>query len=126
MFKEDFWIPLISGGAFFCVPYFLKRNAFIRFWADEEGLHNKYLHLKWEDISTYELFEVTYDLNLTLKIPCPSVICFGKPNNKKFWKQNPKECVFISISPSHMQLLEKYGKGKSKAIDEILQRYYVK
>ena len=116
------WLLFIAS---ICLDFFREKNGFIRVWVDDAGIHNKYYSIKWHEIDKYDLGEVVIYYYNTKKV-CPSVIYFGNyKKDKAFLKQNPKECVFVSIIPSHMQLLEKYGKGKSKAIDEILQRYYV-
>ena len=109
---------LVLGG-------FIKgKNAFVKFWADDVGLHNSNFTLKWEDIEKYELFEVFFYHNVSIKFQCPSVICFGSPeSSKSFPKQSSKKCIFVSIIPEHLELLNSY-KGKSDVVDEVVKLYY--
>ena len=117
--------------AFDGVPMVIKyKNAFVRIVVNDEGIENKWFSLKWEDISSYEILEVyAYwgHINPKYKIECSSVVCFGKiSQDKKFTKQNPQNTIFVSLNQKQLQIIEKYGKGKSEKIDEILNFYYYK
>ena len=99
-------------------------NAFVKFWIDDIGLHNSHFTLKWEDIEKYELCEVFFHYNVTIKFQCPSVICFGESDpSKPFHKQSSRKCIFVSLIPEHLEMLSSH-KGKSKVVDEVVGLYY--
>ena len=106
--------------------YAEDKNALTRFWVDEKGIHTKNLTLHWSDIESFELFEVSHphSRGLFKKTEYPSMICLGEYNTlKSFRDQDLKKCIFISLIPQHLDLLERYGKGKSPAVDTILKYY---
>lgn len=127
----DFVFSLIVGiivtSVLFVPTFIINRNAFNRFYVDDVGLHTKYLSIEWKDISSYEIMEVhiyTGDINPRKKVSCPSVICIGEYDGaKSFKRQDPKKCIMFSLIKKQLDEIEKYGKGKSKTIDQILDFY---
>lgn len=99
------------------------KNAFRKFWINDEGIHNRYYSIKWEEIKSYNICEVYFCYNRTFKIHCPSVICLGFYDpNKNFSKQDSSKCIFISMIPQYFDLLKQY-KDRSKMICEITELY---
>ena len=103
--------------------YNKDKNAFLKFWVNDEGIHNVYYTIKWEEIESYNICEVYFRYNRTFKIQCPSVLCFGVyASNKTFSKQDPSKCIFVSMTPEYFELLKQY-KERSKVICEIVELY---
>jgi hypothetical protein len=99
------------------------KNAFLKFWVNDEGIHNRYHSIKWEEIENYNVCEVYFHYNRTFKIQCPSVFCFGKYNPKKnFSNQDPSKCIFVSMTPQYFELLKQH-KERSKVICEMIELY---
>ena len=114
---------------YFAVEYKKYRNAFVIFKVDENGLHTKFLSTKWEEILSYTLIEpqayVILDTNPWYRIKAPSIVCIGKfDDNKAFNRQSRHDCIFFSLSRKQLDAINKFGKGKSKAIDQVLEYYY--
>ena len=100
-----------------------EKNAFLKFWVNDEGIHNKYYSINWEEIKSYNICEVYFRYNRTFKIQCPSVLCLGVyDSNKTFSKQDPSKCIFISMTPQYFELLKQY-KDSSKVICEVIELY---
>lgn len=119
---------LILKAIDFFVFFAKYSNAFIVFSADEIGLHTKYTHIKWEDIISYEVMETTayksHNKNPWYKIKCPSIVCVGNyDKDKSVFAQNKHQCGFFSLTKKHLKLIEKYGKGQTAAIDQLLKYY---
>ena len=124
MYSIPIFLLFASGVVLFA--YAEDKNALTRFWVDEKGIHTKKLTLHWSEIESYEIFEVSHahSKNLFRKTEYPSMICFGEANTEKsFRDQDLKKCIFISLIPQHLDLIEQYGKGKSPAVDKILEYY---
>jgi len=108
------------------IPTFLPiKNALSRFWVDEKGIHNRHTVIHWSEITSYEILSLEFKFKRGFKErKYPSLICFGEVNTgKSFRHQNLKKCILISLVPKHLDLLERYGKGKSPAVDTILKYY---
>ena len=110
---------------FFFVRYFVRyRNAFCKVWIDEIGIHSNYVTFDWSKITNYKLLEVSvfFNENRSCKIIFPSVVSIGNTiADRPFAKQKKEECIFFSLSPAELNLVEKYGRGKSEAIDDLLE-----
>ena len=135
IFRNDMTFYLQIAAVFlvvleFMIAYAKNRNAFVIFKINEIGLHSKYLSVRWVDISSYTLLEsTTYvmnDPNPWYKIKAPSVVCIGNyDEGKSFFKQNRHECLFFSLTQKQLIAVNKFGKGKSEAVDQILEYYYI-
>ena len=104
-------------------------NAFIIFSADETGISTKYINIKWEDIESYEVMEtqayLSHNKNPWYRIKCPSIVCIGSyEKDKSVFAQNKHRCVFFSLTKKQLKLIEQYGKGKSAAVDQLLEYYF--
>lgn len=114
---------------YFLFSFIKFRNAFVLFSIDEEGIHTKYLDLDWTSFSSYEVLETNVyyagqDKNPWYKANTPSVVCIGNVvKGKSFLSQNHRKCIFFSIIPKHMKLIEQYGRGKSEFVDHFLDDY---
>lgn len=120
---------LISFGAY-GIDMMQDKNALVKIKIDETGMSNPHFKIKWEDISSYELIEVhVYKKrhNPFYKVEMPSVICIGEcDKSKKFRKMDMSRCILFSMTNDFFSEIEKFGKGKSQAIDQILEYYYTK
>ena len=112
----------------FAFSFSKYRNAFILFSVNEIGISTKYTNIEWEEIESFEVMETKaykiHDKNPWYMIKCPSIVCIGScEKDKSVFAQNKHQCVFFSLTKKHLKLIEKYGKGKSAAIDQLLEYY---
>ena len=116
-------IAVIACMIFVLIGINKDKNAFLKFWVNDEGIHTKYCSINWEEIKDYNICEVYFRYNRTFKIQCPSVLCLGVyDSSKRFSNQNPSKCIFVSMTPQYFDLLKKY-KDRSKVICEIIDLY---
>ena len=128
-FDIKWWIPLLFGSPFVILwilcRFVFDRNAFVKTYVSEVGIRNKYLSVKWQDISDYKIIELyvtvgKYGNRMVLN----PVIAFGGFEYKNFFKQNPKKCVMISASKKTYELLKKYGAEKSDVVQRLLCEFW--
>jgi len=102
-------------------------NAYVRFEMDENGIGNRHIFFKWEEIERLELITV----NLTPKwqrrpwwhSELDSLICLGNPVSGEMGKQNKKKAVFLTISQRNLLRLKECNNGKSARVDEFIELY---
>lgn len=126
-FDYRFSLFYFLGGClnFSIIRFLAIPNAFSITKMDESTIQNKHLSIAWEEIENIEICAVRYrDRAWRLK-DLDSVICMGKPKKSRFGAQSSKRSVFVPMSKKNLQKLKEYGYGKSKALDELLDKYAI-
>lgn len=129
----SFVIPVIFAGAtlwFFVGLYFLLGKCMMRIYISEHGIGNKHIFLSWEEIDEigrYYVYRLDYSRwpQMTGERALDSVIGIGNTEERHFFFESAKEKVFFAINKEIFAALEECGRGKSKIIDEILERFAV-
>ena len=96
----------------------------------DEGIGTKYLFLTWEEIDKcgeYDIYMLdVFRYNYGIKtIEYDTIIGIGNTEGKNFIMAPRKEIVYFSVDKETFAALEECGRGKSKIIDEILDRFAV-
>lgn len=119
-------------GAFFSwgVMFILHNKAFMKVAITDEGIGTKYLFLTWEEIDKcgeYDIYMLdVFRYNYGIKtIEYDTIIGIGNTEGKNFIMAPRKEIVYFSVDKETFAALEECGRGKSKIIDEILDRFAV-
>ena len=119
-------------GAIFCwgVMFILHNKAFMKVTITDDGIGTKYLFLTWEEIDKcgeYDLYMLdVFRYNFGIKtIEFDTIIGIGNTEGKNFIMASKKEIVYFSVDKETFAALEECGRGKSKIIDGILDRFAV-
>ena len=114
-------IVIIAGIFHYRQKFFLWTKYIIT----EEGVDNRKVKLRWEDIDHYKVFspEGFYIKGGRMYKPVfPPMICMGKINNGNLWAQSKKHCVVVPLTQRNLALIGKYYKGDNKEIREIIEK----
>lgn len=120
------WIPFFSViSIIIClIVYVILQNAYCRIVLDEEGVRNKYLCLKWEELNDCTLSSVRLnEWKLWPTVELDSVICFGPPSPYSFLWQNKKTHIFIALNAKNLKIMHVLANGKSRAVTQLWDRY---
>ena len=120
-------IPTGMSCVFFGIFYAFFHNAFCVCTLDEEGIKNRHLTLRWEDVDKIELISgadlFKYRFGFW-KIECPSLICFGTiQDQSSFWSLSSRYTLFLAISQKRLKMMRTLGGGKSEQLDRFLEYY---
>ena len=117
----------IFGFVFICY-----NKAFMKVTITNEGIGTKHLFLTWEEIDkcgeydVYDLEEYKLKKRLTYGIiKFPLILGIGNTEGKNFLLASRNEIVYFAVDKETFAALEECGRGKSKIIDEILDRFSV-
>ena len=94
----------------FCLPCI---KSFSRFTMTEEGIGNKYLFYKWEDIDDYKEFEFTFN---RFRFPQfnISIIYFGEERVNSYRGFNTKKHIFFEDTPKNVEMLKRFRELNKK------------
>lgn len=129
MAQEDLNYYLLTGlligsvviGSVFPLLY---NRAYSVYKITDQGVSNRYLTIKWEDIDTCSVYNIEVNIfSKTRKNEISKVVAFPGQSVGSFMKLNPKKCVYFSINSQNLELINKYYKGASEDIKCLLVRF---
>lgn len=112
------------GAVMFVLPIlfvvFWHRNAFGMTCIDSEGIHNRHLTIRWEDIKEFKLFDVRLKEALIDTKPLETVVGIGTFSGDRFFSQNTKKAVFFSLSKKNLEAIEQFCENKNEVIEDLV------
>ena len=103
----------------FIVPiYLLNRCAFSVTYLSKEGIRNKHLSFRWDEITSYHICEI--DQRLGRKIKYPLIVCVGDVRSPYFGFCDPRKAVCFSLTKKNLQIIDTLCEEKNETIAELL------
>ena len=82
---------------------FIYRNSFCIVKMDEQGIRNKYITINWADAMKYSI--ITASIGRVPFNAHDDIIVFGSTECNRFTKLNPKNCIFVALTPKVEQYI---------------------
>lgn len=128
-----FWLaiilPIAAISLFVLMSPKKYRNALCMFEMNEEGISNRHVSFRWEDIKqisvAVEELPRHFYRNYTREGQVFQIyfVCIGSKETGYLSNLSPKEVVFFSLSKQNVRMLQKLGGGKSAEIDAFLNEH---
>ena len=102
----------------YCIFFAFHHNAYVRYKITDYGVANKHIQVKWNEMRSNKICEVTlgkYDLLHTVRFT--PIICFGRITNLPWWCQNSKSCVWLPLTEENVNIIQKQCEAQNIDID---------
>lgn len=124
--SQTYFIPIIPLIVF--IHYRRKTFFWTKYIITKEGVNNRILKLKWENIENFKVFfEKSLIPNgkqgISRKAVFPPMICMGKIKKGGLFRQDKKHCVVVPLTQRNLALIGEYYKGDNAEIKEIIEKY---
>ena len=107
---------------FILVPtYFFEKNTFSITYISKEGIRNKHLSFRWDEITSYHICELDRRLRNTNYIfKHPLIVCIGDVRSKYFVFCDMRKTVAFSLTKKNLKIIEELCEDKNETIAELL------
>ena len=111
---------LISS-LFIAVPlYCFGKNSFSRTYISKEGIRNKHISFRWDEITAYHICELDRRTEIIKHIKYPLIVCVGDVRSKYFVFCDMRKTVAFSLTKKNLKVIEKLCEDKNETIAELL------
>ena len=120
------WRFILRFAFFAFLLFCFEFNVISQYRITENGVENRLIRIKWEEIRECEVF---YPERLTrnfFKKEYPPVICIGDLKEGSFFVQNKTKCVFVPLTEYNLELLSRHCKDRNTKISNFLKEHYDK
>jgi hypothetical protein len=99
-----------------------NRNAFSITHMDREGIHNRHIAIRWEEIEEFKLFDLFYrDTDKWFsRNPYATVVGIGSFSDNYFYFQSTKKAVFFTLSKKNLEMIEHFCENKNEAVEDLV------
>ena len=130
-----FWLaiilPIAAISLFVLMSPKKYRNALCMFEMNEEGISNRQVSFRWEEIEQISIAIEELPRHGGARGLLPKsdetfriyFVCIGSQKTEYLSNLSPKEVVFFSLSKQNVRMLQKFGSGKSAKIDAFLNEH---
>lgn len=99
-----------------------NRNVFSITHIDREGIHNRHITIRWEEIEEFKLFDLFYrDADkLFSRNPYATVVGIGSFSGDYFFSQSTKKAVFFTLSKKNLEAIEQFCENKNEIVQDLV------
>ena len=110
---------LIMAIGFISIPaYCFNKPAFSITRITKEGIRNRHLSFRWDEIHAYHICEI--DQRLSRKIKHPLIVCVGDVKSKYLGFCDTRKAVCFSLTQKNLKIIEELCEEKNETISELL------
>lgn len=117
MIFEKFYAGFLMLGIYIAVLLLTMRNAFSITHIDSEGIHNRHITVRWDEIKDFKLFDIR---SRGVKTPLETIVGIGMFSGDYFFSQNTKKAVFFSLSKKNLEAIEQFCENKNEAVEDLI------
>ncbi len=103
------------------LQFLLYGKAYRRIFIDRGGMHTKRCSIRWEEIETYRLEDVTVRYHIPQRC-CASVIGINC-KEKDCFRSHTKACLYIPFDQKTLSAIRQYSQGRSDVMAEFIEKY---
>ena len=100
--------------------YFFEKNSFSRTYISKEGIRNKHISFRWDEITSYHICELDRRTEIIKYIKYPLIICIGDVRSKYFVFCDMRKTVAFSLTKKNLKVIEELCEDKNETIAELL------
>jgi hypothetical protein len=108
--------------AWLSLPYWFNRSAFSVTCISKEGIRNRHLSFRWDEITSYHLCEIDQRTRLGKwgKIKYPMIVCLGDVRSEYLGFCDPRKTVCFPLSKKTLKVIDELCDEKNETIAELL------
>ena len=100
--------------------YFFEKNTFSITYISKEGIRNKHLSFRWDEITSYHICELDRRTEIIKYIKYPLIVCVGDVRSKYFVFCDMRKTVAFPLTKKSLKLIEELCEDKNETIAELL------
>ena len=106
----------------FSLSYWLNRSAFSITCISKEGIRNRYLSFRWDEITSYHLCEIDQrpQWGKVGRIKYPMIVCVGDVKSEYLGFCNPRKTVCFPLTKKTLKVIDELCDEKNETIAELL------
>ena len=106
---------------FILVPaYYFEKNTFSITYISKEGIRNKHISFRWDEITAYHICELDRRTEIIKHIKYPLIVCVGDVRSKYFVFCDMRKTVAFSLTKKNLKVIEELCEDKNETIAELL------